>query len=639
MRDPTQSLTRWHHLPHEWHVEVAAQPGSVLLQTSRFDAANRHSFLFFNPQQTIAAHTLDEIPEAFRRLEQALAEGFYTAGFLSYECGYHFERFEHVQPAGQELPLAWFGIYRKPLIFDHATGRFEGNVPLRATASAAPASAEKFEATALAMDQYVYREQIEKIKAYIRQGDTYQVNFTSRIEMPAPLNAPAAFASLLRQQPVAYSAFLNIAGHRILSLSPELFFRTGQGRITTRPMKGTMPRGLDLEEDRQAAVRLQNDEKNRSEHVMIVDLLRNDLGRICEMGSVEVEDLFSVEHYATLLQMTSTVSGQLRAGLPWYDIFKAMFPSGSITGAPKIRTMQIIHELEDAPRGIYTGSIGYIAPDGSSAFNVAIRTLHLNSGKASMGVGGGIVADSLPDEEYRECLLKAAFLTHPRSEFQLIETMLWNGGFRLLAMHMDRLESSAAYFDFTFDRAATVSQLNEYANVLEAEKLYRVRLLLDTDGRVVIRHAEHHRSDSQAGLIRIASHHTSSTDVFLRHKTTCREQYDLEYAECRGDGFDEVIFLNERGEVTEGAISNIFIRRAGKLLTPPLSSGVLPGVFRRHLLETEAAAEEAVLTPMDLQAADAIYICNSLRGLREVTLRTAPDSSELHRVILTASGS
>src|SRR5690348_3734977 len=238
MRDPTQSLTRWHHLPHEWHIEVAAQPGSVLLQTSRFDAANRHSFLFFNPLQTIAVHTLDEIPEVFRRLEHALADGFYAAGFLSYECGYHFERFEHVQPAAHELPLAWFGIYRKPLIFDHATGCFEGDAPLRATAGATPMPATNLQTPSLAMEEDVYREQIEKIKAYIRQGDTYQVNFTSGIEMPAPADADAAaaFASLLHQQPVAYSAFLNIAGHRILSFSPELFFRTGQGRITTRPM-------------------------------------------------------------------------------------------------------------------------------------------------------------------------------------------------------------------------------------------------------------------------------------------------------------------------------------------------------------------------------------------------------------------
>lgn len=638
MRD-AERLKRWHQLPHEWHVKVAALPDSVLLQTSRFDAANRHSLLFLKPLQTIAAYTLDEIPEVFRLLEQALASGLYAAGFLSYECGYHFERFEHIQPDAQELPLAWFGIYRQPLIFDHATGRFEGDASLRAEACIAPAPGANLETPALAIEEHDYRERIEKIKTYIRQGDTYQVNFTSRIEMPAPSDAAATFETLLRQQPVAYSAFLNIAGHQILSLSPELFFRTEQGEITTRPMKGTMPRGLDRDEDRLAAIRLQKDEKNRSEHLMIVDLLRNDLGRICEMGSVKVEDLFSVERYATLLQMTSTISGQLRTGLHWYDIFKAMFPSGSITGAPKIRTMQIIHDLEEAPRGIYTGSIGYIAPDGSSLFNVAIRTLHLHDGKASMGVGGGIVADSLPEEEYRECLLKAAFLTHPRPEFQLIETMLWNGSFRMLPLHMERLGSSAAYFDFAFNREAVVSQLNEYAGAFNVEKCYRVRLLLNADGNIVIRHADHSGSVPRVGLVRIASHRTSSTNVFLRHKTTCREQYDLAYAQCQRDGFDEAIFFNERGEITEGAISNIFIRRADKLLTPPLSSGVLSGIFRRHLLETEVGAEEAVLTLEDLQTADAIYICNSLRGLREVRLAAAPDSSAPHCATLTVSGS
>jgi para-aminobenzoate synthetase/4-amino-4-deoxychorismate lyase len=597
----------------------------VLLQTARFDPSNKHSLLFLDPVQDIAAHTLDEVPALFEHIEQALAEGFYIAGYLSYECGYHFERFKGVTLTEQSLPLAWFGIYRRPLIFDHETGCFDDDSSLPATDPPRKKTATTFtESVTLAISQKDYTAKIERIKAYIAAGETYQVNFTSHVSVSAEINSDAAFATLLEQQPVAYSAFLNVAGHQILSLSPELFFKIEDGRIITRPMKGTMPRGLDSAEDTQAAIRLQNDEKNRCEHVMIVDLLRNDLGRICEMGSVQVDDIFSVETYQTLLQMTSTVSGRLRHGLTYYNIFKGMFPSGSITGAPKIRTMEIIRELEESPRGIYTGSIGYMAPHGAAAFNVAIRTLDLHQGKAHMGVGGGIVADSDPNDEYRECLLKAEFLIRPRRDFQLIETMLWHGEFRLLSMHLDRMESSASYFGFTFDRAAIAEQLVAEALLFEPENFYRVRLLLAEDGELTVTYAKHiTNAASRTGYVHFSSERTSSKDVFLRHKTTQRKLYDSQYAKYREEGFDEVIFLNERDEVTEGAISNIFIRRAGELLTPPLSSGVLPGVFRRHILETDAAAKEKVLTLKDLESAEAIYLCNSLRGMREVRLYSA----------------
>lgn len=618
-------MTHWHQLPQQMHTLVAAHPDSVLLQTARFDPSNKRSLLFLDPFQIATAHSLEEVPELFERIEEALAADFYVAGFLSYECGYHFERFQHVALTGQSLPLAWFGIYRKPLIFDHETGLFDGEpLPPLIDEPIKKAGATLAENVTLAISQEDYTAKIERIQEYIAAGETYQVNFTTKVSVPAEASADAVFATLLQQQPVAYSAFLNVAGHQILSLSPELFFKIEEGRIITRPMKGTMSRGLDLVEDTLAAIRLQGDEKNRCEHVMIVDLLRNDIGRICEMGSVQVDDIFSVETYRTLLQMTSTVSGTLRPGLRYYDIFKGVFPSGSITGAPKIRTMEIIHELEATPRGIYTGSIGYMAPDGSAAFNVAIRTLDLHEGKAQMGVGGGIVADSDPEDEYRECLLKAEFLTRQRREFQLIETMLWNGEFRLLPMHLDRMESSAAYFGFAFNRVAITEQLAAESLLFEPEVLYRVRLLLAEDGSLTVTHARHTPNPaSQKGRILLSSERTSSTDVFLRHKTTQRKLYDSQYAKCREGGFDEVIFLNERDEVTEGAISNIFIRRAGELLTPPLRSGVLPGVLRRHILETDATAKEQILTLEDLESADAIYLCNSLRGMREVRLSCA----------------
>lgn len=608
-------MTEWTHLPAHVPSLVTRNANSVLLQTSRFDAANQKSLLFREPAQILTASQLEDIPELFRQIEEALAAGFYVAGYLSYECGYHFERFDEVNLSGHTMPLAWFGIYRDPLAFLHQP--ITQDQP--AESAMEPLPVRLAEHVELNISQQEYRSRIERIQQYIHAGDTYQVNFTDSVSLPIAVSPEAVFTSLVKQQSVSYGAFLNIAGDYILSLSPELFFSIEDGRITTRPMKGTMPRGLDSDEDAAATHRLRTDEKNRAEHLMIVDLLRNDLGRICTMGSVHVDDLFSVERYRTLLQMTSTVSGILRPGLSYYEIFKALFPSGSITGAPKIRTMQIIRELEQAPRGVYTGAVGYISPTGTATFNVAIRTLVIKHNQARMGVGGGIVADSDAGQEYRECKLKTAFLTRAHRDFQLIETMLWDGSLSHLSVHFNRLESSAAYFDLPFDRKAILSELSKATEHLRAPEQHRVRLLLDQVGKVTITIAP--LADVQAsGRVRISARRTCSTDVFLRHKTTQRSFYDDEYRQAAAEGFDDVLFLNERDELTEGAISNVFIECAGKLLTPPLRCGVLPGIFRRHLLDTNPAAQERVLYLPDLLAADAIFLSNSLRGLRRVTL-------------------
>jgi para-aminobenzoate synthetase/4-amino-4-deoxychorismate lyase len=619
-------LNQWTQLPSWLHSVVARNPDSVLLQTSRFDAFNKLSLLFFNAVRTIAAIDLDEIPELFRQIDEALASGFYVAGYISYECGHHFERFNTIAVASSDLPLAWFGVYHAPTIYNHATGHLEETSALPVTERVFEQVPGRFaEHVDLAIAKDDYYAKVQRIKEYIAAGETYQVNLTDRIRVDTKLPADQAFGTLLQRQPVAYSAFLNAAGQHILSLSPELFFRIEGNRIVTRPMKGTMPRGLDIAEDAEAILRLQQDEKNRSEHVMIVDLLRNDLGRICTMGSVRAEDIFTVEKYETLLQMTSTISGTLRHGLSYYEIFKAMFPSGSITGAPKIRTMQIIHEMERMPRGIYTGAIGYISPNGSATFNVAIRTLVLKDGEARMGVGGGIVADSEPPEEYRECLLKADFLVRAPCDFQLIETMLWNEDFSFLSMHLDRLEASAEYFSFSYDRATITKQLIQVSNLFQQKQHYRVRLLLSATGNATITTTAH-TPDAPTGLILLSRERTSSGDLFLRHKTTQRKLYESQYAEARANSFDDTIFLNEKEEVTEGTISNIFIRRANRLCTPPLSSGVLPGVFRRHLLETNADAEECVLKIPDLESADAVFLCNSVRGLWQVKLPMAKNT-------------
>jgi len=606
-------------IPSQWLPMAAASSNSVLLQTSRFDSTNARSMLFLHPLQVLSASALDQIPELFRQLEVAISSGLYVAGYVGYECGYHFQNVDLEELPSSKLPLAWFGVFREPLIFNHVHSDIFG-VP-SPLAGNEPEKDRNFfpDGIALTLPEVEYREKILRIQEYIAAGDTYQVNFTDSLEAQTTASAMELFTGLSRRQPVSYGAFLHIGHRHILSFSPELFFRIDGNRIVTRPMKGTMPRGLDPSEDIDLAARLQNDEKNRAEHVMIVDLLRNDLGRICVPGSVRLEDIFSVERYRTLFQMTSTISGQLVPETGYYDIFRSMFPGGAITGAPKIRTMQIIRELERRPRGVYTGAIGFIAPDRSSVFNVAIRTLVLDRGSVHMGIGGGIVADSQPADEYHECLLKANFLVGPQPGFQLLETMLWNGEFTFLSMHLDRMESSALYFDFCFDRQEIERQLAEKSAEFPTDGQYRVRLLLDSTGKIAITSMKHD-SGNQTGRVRWAEERTNSGDVFLRHKTTHRERYDRLFSAAIREGLDDVIFMNERGEVTEGAINNLLVRRDGVLLTSPVSCGLLPGVFRRYLLETDSTVEESVVTVHDVESADAVYLCNSVRGIRPVTL-------------------
>jgi aminodeoxychorismate synthase component I len=872
---PTAPHARYTPLPTAIHTLVESTPNAILLETSRFDAHNHHSYLFLSPTRILTAHTLDQIPALFAQIEAALTEGLHLAGYLSYECNAAFDPAtarvptstsrmpqssaapsrisgEARTPDSTTLPLAHLAAYPAPIVFDHATGNFLTPAPqanpvilsearsaqpkdpealdhpttlsldptsnpsltpapqansvilsearsaqpkdpetldypttvtldptsnlfltpapqanfviLSEARSAQPKAPEALDhATTVSLDltsnlfltpapqanpvilsearsaqpkdpetlgrattprQFqpasptptapiltnptlrisddAYTAAIEKIQAYIAAGDTYQVNFTDAIEFPTNQSPASLFTTLAQNQSVAYAAFLNLGLHQILSLSPELFFRVGtDNKITTRPMKGTMPRGLDITEDAAVALALQRDEKNRAEHVMIVDLLRNDLGRIALPGSVAVDELFAVERYQTLHQMTSTISATLPGGLPFYDLFRALFPCGSITGAPKIRTMQIIRELEAHPRGIYTGAIGHIAPDRSATFSVAIRTLVLQNGQATMGVGGGIVADSIAEDEHREALLKASFLTRIHQPFELIETLLYDQHYPRLPLHLDRLESSAHYFDFLCDRTAVEAQLRAFAAFLDPRHPHRVRLLLAPTGTISLtsqplanspqrpcfsfchshlesavispRHestafrvphpyaaspwmgGEAKPSDDTLGVphpdapfrtggndaasqptqpspsaqdltITLSPHRTNSTDPFLRHKTTNRHLYNDELTRARADGFDEVLFLNERSELTEGAISNLFVElpaypgRAGKFLTPPLTAGVLPGILRRHLLETQPDLEERTLTLADLQPPNTLWLGNSLRGLRKAKL-------------------
>ncbi len=599
--------------PALWDRLVEERPGSILLKTARPDAENTQSHLFLDPSHILTARDLSEIPFLFARIDEALASGFHVAGFLSYEAGYHFEPAalgpNRKLPAS-DLPLAWFGVYRDPLALPASPyDEFPSD-------DQPPIGPED-----LSIDlppSELYRDRIRQIHRYIEAGDFYQANLTLDVRIPWRAAAHRLFRRMLANQPVAYGAFIHAGDTKILSASPELFFRRDGSQITVRPMKGTVRRGRDSTEDAALATWLSHDPKNRSENVMIVDLLRNDLGRISAHGSVQVTDLFSIERYNQLFQMTSTIRGELQPGITNYQLFRSLFPCGSITGAPKVRTMQVLRELESGPRGIGCGAIGFFAPGNRATFSVAIRTLTLRDSEINLRVGSGITYDSDPEAEYQECRLKSRFITDVPVPFDLIETLLWNGTYAFLDQHLERLAASAGYFDFRFDREEILHALNRYSESLSPTKQFRVRILLSRSGAASLTSQPLALSCDPISLL-VSSTPTDSSDCFLRHKTTHRPLYDRMHRQARASGFDDALFLNEHGQVTECSIYNVMIEKDGRLLTPPVACGLLPGVYRSHLLAAESKIQEQPLSVPDILAADHVFAFNSVRGLRSVS--------------------
>jgi para-aminobenzoate synthetase/4-amino-4-deoxychorismate lyase len=532
------------------------------------------------------------------------------------------------------------------------------------------------------VDPKQFNEAIDAIHAALRAGDSYQVNYTYRLGFDVFGSPSALYRRLRARQPVPYGALIALPGDEwVLSCSPELFIEKEGAKLRARPMKGTAPRSADPVADRHAAEFLANDPKNRAENVMIVDLLRNDLSRVAQTGSVNVPALFSVEPYASVWQMTSTVHSTLRAGTSFAEIMRALFPCGSITGAPKHRTMQLIEELESTPRGLYTGAIGWLdapaiavdvagAPgasdDAAAAINaagvpvvataeatartataadtlsaaasntacgdfclsVAIRTLTLSPTaqpgelQGKMGVGAGIVLDSVAADEYAECQLKASFLTGAEPGFELFETMYATRkeGVRHLSRHLARLSASAATLGFKLDDEGKIrAQISEKCAALPAQTPHRVRLALSKNGAAQITAAVlTPLPDSTVGVLLGPDHEfpaTDANDPLLRHKTTHRAEYDRGWREAEAKGAFDTLFFNERGELTEGGRSNVFVKLGGRWWTPPLKSGVLPGIMRGVLLEdANLHAAERVLTRFDVQDAEALLVCNALRG-------------------------
>lgn len=465
------------------------------------------------------------------------------------------------------------------------------------------------------LDATTHAAALRRIREYIAAGDCYQINFTFFFAGRCLGDPLALYARLRRAQPVTCGGFIAVPGLSILSLSPELFIERSAGRILARPMKGTARRLGDSALDTRARHDLARSAKDRAENVMIVDLIRNDLGRIAAPGSVKVESLCEIEAYPSLYQMTSTVSAISHARLA--DVLRALFPCGSITGAPKVRAMQIIRSLENEPRGLYTGAMGCLGANGDFRFNVAIRTLTIGAGgSARLGVGSGIVWDSEPAAEYAECLLKASFVAAADPGFCLIETLrLEEGVFALREAHMLRLQTSARAMSFAFDAQKLAERLDALAARAGAG-VFRVRLTLASDGEISTVCAALPETPPKAGYA-LATQRLASDNLWLRYKTTERALYDAALRDVEATpGLFDMVFLNERGEVCEGARSNVFVRPhpGAPLLTPPLTCGLLPGVLRGHLLASGAAREQ-VLMPQDLRSASAVYLGNALRGL------------------------
>ena len=583
----------------------------VLLDDSL--TAGGRCLLFENPQEVFSVSKPCDVEAALLGISDGLGRGLHAAGYFAYELGYCLEpKLVSLLPERRAVPLLWIGLFKDPVqLSDDETRSWLDD---RGGAGNA-----KISGLELSWTREQYGRAFEAVKNYIAAGDVYQINLTQKFQFDFVGDPVALYAALRRRQRVAHGALIATPDHSILSLSPELFFRREGQQLSARPMKGTAPRGRTPREDARLKTWLAFDEKQRAENLMIVDLLRNDLARVSRIGSVEVTDLFTVETYRSVNQMTSGITSELRSDMGLQDMLRALFPCGSVTGAPKVRAMEIIRELEGEPRGAYTGSIGTIAPNGDCQFNVAIRTAVLSGTSGEMGIGGGIVADSKEESEYEECLLKARFLTDADSPFELIETLRFEAakGYHLLERHLSRLQASANHFGYPFARETALEALNEEASRV-SDKVVLVRLLLAEHGSITVssRDITLPTKDTVWRFV-ISDQRVDEKNPLFYHKTTRRQFYDEEMERQKElTGCDEVLFLNLRGELTEGTRTTLFVEQDGRLFTPALACGLLPGTLREELLDLpRAAASEAILTPADLARADRIYLGNSVRGL------------------------
>jgi len=609
--------------------------------------APHRSRLYTGHLATLHCPHIGQWPQLLEQMQTALTQGAYAVTVCHYELGEQLLQLDGVEaapPAG----LAQILLFSRCDLLDNAevsawlAARSDAQdstsgaaaaqrLPQNAASSGQPAGIANIRPN---IDQPAFSAALARIHDYIAAGDTYQVNYTYRLRFDAYGSIYALYARLRERQPVPYGALLQLDdGSAILSLSPELFVLHQDGVLTARPMKGTAPASSNEAENQHRAQALAADSKNRAENLMIVDLLRNDVARIATTGSVQVPALFEVQRYSSVLQMTSTITAQLRDDATLADIFAALYPCGSITGAPKRRTMEIIRELEPAPRGIYTGAIGWFDPRndgkvGDFCMSVPIRTLTLQAPDTAlgirhgeMGVGAGIVFDSDAAEEYAECQLKARFLTGLQSQFEIFETLQAStAGARHQARHLARLAASAQYFGYPCDADAAAAAIAQACASMEPQHTYRLRLALSAGGDFSVQQAVITPLATPVKLL-LAADATSASDLFLRHKTSIRTRYDAAWRAAEAQGGFDMLFFNERGELTEGGRSNVLVQLGGRWYTPPLSSGLLPGVMRAALLDDpQWQIEEAVITRAMLEQAQAIMVCNALRGVMPAVL-------------------
>jgi len=571
---------------------------SVLL----YDATVRRWLRFRRPHQVFIAQTPAEIPALLRMIESRVKnERRWAAGFLGYEAAPAFDAAFAVH-GDTSFPCLWFGLFDEPVEADLSGLPADGCPALDWQPSVDPGQ---------------YCDAVRRVKDYIAAGDIYQANYTLRLRAPFEGDPLALFRRITHPDSPGYGALVCAGDWALCSASPELFFMRQGDRVVSRPMKGTARRGPEYHADLAQAEWLQRSGKNRAENVMITDMVRHDMGRIADAGRVVTPRLFDIEKYPTVWQMTSTVV--CRTAATTAEILGALFPASSITGAPKVRAMQVIRELEPSPRRIYTGSIGFLAPDGRAQFNVAIRTVLVDRKKrmAEYGVGGGIVWDSDAGSEFRECCAKAQVLTQETPTFDLLETLRWapEEGWVLLERHLARLQRSADYFGWPLDEAAVRGELAQQAQTFPAQSM-RVRLCVACGGEVKIE-AVVLPTISPVIRVRLAAQPVDSADLFLHHKTTHRVVYRKAMETAAGAG--DVLLWNERGEITESTIANVVVDLDGRRYTPPLRCGLLAGCYREHLLQSGQVSEK-VLKIDDVKRAAAVYLVNSVRGMQRAVL-------------------
>ncbi len=595
----------------------------ALLEDSKSDDGDSNNLLFTDPQQSIIVWDENVLAAALEKIETFRNKGLFLCGYLSYEAGYYFidKTIERRLANHPNQPLLYFIAFKKLQKLDRKTlDKSFDEINTYPESELCPYN------FSLSVTKEKYLESIRKIRRYIIAGDTYQTNYTIKYKFDLLGNAIALYKALRKTQPVEFGAVLNFPDSKIISLSPELFVRKKDDTIISKPMKGTAKRGRNEKEDVFILDFLKHDPKTLSENVMIVDLIRNDFGRICETGSVTVKNLFEIQTFKTIHQMISTITGKLKKNISLTEVLYGLFPCGSITGAPKIRTMEIINELEAEPRGIYTGAIGYIYPNNDFYFNVPIRTIEIGEDNhCEMGIGSGIIYESNPQAELEECLLKATFLTGLNRHFYLIETFRFDAAmqeFINLEQHIKRLDNSSRFFGFIIKQRAMQEKLAQTKKALissHKQGNFKVRLTAYHSGDVELSHELIPEDNGATKLVMVSENKIDSFSIFQYHKTSRREIYNQEYDKARKAGFYEAIILNERNEVAEACRHNIFIKINGKWHTPPLLAGILNGIQRQIFMRQHDVTEVPV-TLEQLYNSDEIILTNSVRGAVKVNL-------------------